>query len=658
MKKILSPLEKLLLSLASRPKHFANFAILRKSHAIRHHPDKEDLINLVWKRFAILSVILQLSFKIQKFKKFKSKIIFTPESLQKNKWTTFLDKLHTSNQDENNTLHISLFQILVQELILSAKGYQPFWTPAYKDLSEKLLLPIEIDSAGLDLTSSNFLFQKVEEKSSFLTINTIKVQNKNLQKTYYQLSTSTVTDKWVKEVINPSNQLIKALKIKLKPSLYQREIIDKWISTSNYVFNKTIECINNGDKINFQTLRDKLVTRNTKKTHPQYKDKSEYIKTLHDKKIVPKNKLKKLEKMDTNLNEIKKLIKIENNIITTLEELIKKENILLKNIAKTLDSERNKNVKDWECDTPKEVRASAVDDVCKAYKTGFSNLKAGNIKYFKMNFRKHGNVSKNVSIPKNYISITDGKIKLAPTFFQENCIFNMGKKTKNKYKNMNITGDCRIIKQKNKYWIVIPITEEMLERKVPLKYCGVDPGVRTFMTSFGESGFTEYKHSQSLLNKLQKKINMLKSLRTKTLQQKKRNKYRKRKINKVENKKENLINELHWKTINHLLKNNDYIFYGDIKSHNIVKTGINRNLNRSINDLKLFKFKERLLYKSTIKNKKVYLINESYTTKTCSSCGTIYNIGSSETYNCSICNANCGRDLNASKNSFANERYY
>ena len=38
------------------------------------------------------------------------------------------------------------------------------------------------------------------------------------------------------------------------------------------------------------------------------------------------------------------------------------------------------------------------------------------------------------------------------------------------------------------------------------------------------------------------------------------------------------MDELHWKTINRLLKMNDFIFYGDIKSHDVVK---NKNLGSS-----------------------------------------------------------------------------
>ena len=51
----------------------------------------------------------------------------------------------------------------------------------------------------------------------------------------------------------------------------------------------------------------------------------------------------------------------------------------------------------------------------------------------------------------------------------------------------------------------------------------------------------------------------------------------------------NLVNEIQWKSINNLLINNDVIFYGDIKSHNIVKHKKYRHINRAFNDLKFYK---------------------------------------------------------------------
>jgi len=99
------------------------------------------------------------------------------------------------------------------------------------------------------------------------------------------------------------------------------------------------------------------------------------------------------------------------------------------------------------------------------------------------------------------------------------------------------------------------------------------------------------------------------------------------------------------------LKECDVIYLGDIKSHSIVKGKKNKKLNRDTCDLKFYLLKERLLYKANVNNKKVHLVKEHFTTKTCSNCGKVNNsVGSSEVFECKICNLNTGRDINASKN--------
>jgi transposase len=40
-------------------------------------------------------------------------------------------------------------------------------------------------------------------------------------------------------------------------------------------------------------------------------------------------------------------------------------------------------------------------------------------------------------------------------------------------------------------------------------YCGIDLGVRTFMTSFGNNNYVEYNHNKIKLDKLNKEIDIL-----------------------------------------------------------------------------------------------------------------------------------------------------
>ena len=214
----------------------------------------------------------------------KSITLSTLVSLPKSNWKTFLDKLNISNnEDQKNMLPIQLFQILVQELISNEKDYKPFWTHVYTELSEKLSSPIVIGYPDSLSTLSNASSKKQEEFSPFLTMNTINLQSKNSPKTFCLSSTSTAVAKWEKEAIateikQPKSVPLKTLKIKMKPSKQQRKIIDEWIHTSRFVYNKTVDAINKGDKPNHFNLRDKLVTEKTKKNN---KDK-EYISCIEE----------------------------------------------------------------------------------------------------------------------------------------------------------------------------------------------------------------------------------------------------------------------------------------------------------------------------------------------------------------------------------------
>lgn len=425
----------------------------------------------------------------------------------------------------------------------------------------------------------------------------------------------------------------------MKPTIAQRMILDEWINTSNYVYNKTLECINAGDAIDHFKLRNKLVTENTKMNNPEYKDFLSKLDMLNKEKKRLVEESRKYTKPSTQYNAINEQIEIQNQLIHTKKQSRKE-------MASTLTSEKNDNINDWEFDTPKGVRDGAVSDVCKAHKTGFANLKAGNINHFKMKYKKKTNPCKSVVIPKNLVKNKNGKIQLSPQFFKENCDFKMGKKAIKKYKNLIIENDTRIIKQKNEYCIIIPIKIIDTPKTPLINYCGIDPGVRTFMTTFGNNGCIEYHHDKHALKHLNQKIKILKELRL----SKQRKRIAKNTISKIEKRKSNLIDELHWKVINELLERNDVIFYGNIKSHGIVKNKHNRTLNSNINDLKFYKFKERLLFKSFEKNKRIVLVNEAYTSQTCSFCGSIYKPECSKVYECKNCNNRMDRDINASKN--------
>lgn len=398
------------------------------------------------------------------------------------------------------------------------------------------------------------------------------------------------------------------LKIKLKkPTLKQKQVLNEWFDTTLYVYNKTIECIKKGSNpLDKQGLRNILVTNETRIQNEEYAGLKLQLKNLEKEK--EKNK-----------------------------EMI----LSIKQQIKNLPIHKNP-IEEWELNTPKDVRASVIDDIVTAHKSAFTNLKNGNIRYFNIDYKKKEINRRCLSLPKTMVKNLNGKIKIAPTYLKGFSEFNMGKRTIKKYKDLNIEHDCKILKENKDYWLLIPIPFIVHPKEKAVNYCGIDPGVRTFMTTFGNKGCFEYEHNENYIKRIDKRIQK-KLKRTEK-------RVRKRTLQRLENKKKNLIDELHWKTIRSLLKENDVLFYGDIKSHDIVKDGKNKTLNKDLNNLKMFQFKTRLLFKTKEFNKLTYVISEAYTTKTCSSCGTLNDPKSSKEYHCVSCKKTMGRDMNASKN--------
>ena len=626
--------------------HFVHMLTSKQLSAIKHLPDRENSTRIFFKRCVILLLALR---KLPE--QTVNNILSMLESLPKSNWTICLDKLkfcdHTLVTDMT---HLLLFKTLLQESILKEKDFKPFWTPVYKVISEQLSALIEIDCVDSGLNSSNILLKKPVVNSSSLMINETKVPSKNFPKICYQLSTSTVADKWENESTNTTS--LHAIKLRIYPTNYQKQIFEEWFHTCNFIYNKTVEQINvHHHRINFQSLRDKIVTNVTRKTNPRYSEISTEMKFINDE-----------------ITEVLDIINVTSESHLQLIESRRNEHKLtlqtLKLEQNALEKTSNPDIQEWELRTPKEIRANTVNDVCKAFKTGFTNLARGNIQHFHLGFRKKCD-SKSIPIQPNQLRLDDGSFVIMPQHFPgHHSKLIMGKRTRRKLKKtwpyIKIDSTVRLAKEANKYYIFVPHEQDYViqeEKEHTTSYCGIDPGTRQFMNVFSNESMIEYKQNTPLLRKLNAKIKMLKRGRTRPIQQynkpgrtRARTGYRKSKMKKREDKKKNIVDEVHWKTINDMLQRFDALFYGDFKSHGIIQKTKNPYLKQDLTDLRFYVFKQRLMYKATTKGCRVLSVHEANTTKTCSTCGTIHSPGTSEIYICNTCGTSRGRDYNAAKN--------
>ncbi len=112
----------------------------------------------------------------------------------------------------------------------------------------------------------------------------------------------------------------------------------------------------------------------------------------------------------------------------------------------------------------------------------------------------------------------------------------------------------------------------------------------------------------------------------------------------------NVIDDFHWQTANYLTKNYKNVLLPIFESQDLKKKSTNSRLNRDLDINKHYKFKQKLYFKASLSGTKVYDVNESFTTMTCTNCGILNNVGAREEYKCERCGLVIGRDHNGSRN--------
>lgn len=525
----------------------------------------------------------------------KKKKSVTVECLPQSKWMTLLDKQLFSNP---NFLITSWLQMSVLELIGKEKVLKPFWTKQCTILSQKLWLPIETDYVVSHSNFWNGSSIKMELNSWFSIKKMNNPLNKNSLMTSSPLFTSIPVEKWEKDVI-------RTRKIRLYPTNEQQKIMKGWMSTRRYVYNKVLAHIKKDkEKITFFDLRNKYVT-----------------------------------------------------------------------------AKNNPNVEVWETETPKDIRAGAVSDVVNNYKTSFSLLKNRQISGFNMRFQSKKIKEPSIEIPLSAVKATIEKVKrtkeeieIVQAKISENkkaseiktkvkitkkdggiFIYKDIMKTKIKIskrqlkKDIIIENDCRLQLKNNQWFLVAPINvkEEKIEQKK--EYCALDPGSRSFQTIYSETCVEQIKINKEIIKKLQVKLDHFKSLRDKKLIQKQSFKNRERRIYIKIN---NLMDELHHKTINYITKEYKSIIIPSFESQDMVKNSNNRYLNRSLLQLKHYQFQQRLKSKCEVRGCRMEICTEEYTSKTCGRCGELNDVKALDVYSCNKCKLVIDRDVNGARNIY------
>ena len=200
----------------------------------------------------------------------------------------------------------------------------------------------------------------------------------------------------------------------------------------------------------------------------------------------------------------------------------------------------------------------------------------------------------------------------------------------------------------------------------------LDPGVRTFMTGYTPTGELFESGKAADMSKLCKLAHRLDRLhaaivaqhadtvlhgrkRSTRLQNLRRARLR------VYRRIRNLVDEVHWKTASYLARNFDVILLPEFATQQMIRKygddgawrgrKINRSTARRMVMWSHYRFRQRLREKVKQHGGVLAVVNEAYTSKTCTRCGHLHQkLGGNRMFKCPRCAFVTGRDVNGARN--------
>lgn len=306
-----------------------------------------------------------------------------------------------------------------------------------------------------------------------------------------------------------------------------------------------------------------------------------------------------------------------------------------------------------------DIRDDAIKDFRTALKGNFTRLKTGDITSFKMNYRSKKNIkSQTFYVRKRWIEQKKNTIILKLPHMSEIILWS----GKTKWRHLFLM-DCKIQKTwTGEYYLCIPyaygVDNQDSTKKESLRVCSLDPGVRTFQTVYDATNGHALQVGPADMGQIKRLCFYLDQLMSKQTKAKnpKVAKNLKRAARRLRTRIQNLVNEVHKQLSKYLATNYDLVLLPKFETSQMVS-----KKNRKIGSLTArqmmtwahYRFQQRLLFKCRQHNCRVAIVDESYTSQTCSSCGARdTKLGGKKIYNCVHCKMVMDRDINGAKNIF------
>ncbi len=246
---------------------------------------------------------------------------------------------------------MKLSRTLNQDSTTTENNSGTFWNRSTSEMSNKLLYPTGIDCVGTDLNSSNLCANSTPRKSWLIINQKQRVSNRNSLKISWPSVISSSQGIMGEEVEEIKD--IPSRKIKLNPTVEWKVLLNKWMGTSRWMYNRCLGPFNKGKcKMSRKGFRSTVVGN-----------------WNHGAKKKRNNKKKKRGKNKGNWSVPK--------------DTIKKDSLT-----------------SWVLDTPSPfmIRDSAMVDLCSAFDTNMKKRATNPDHVFKLKFRSKKDIQ-SINIP-------------------------------------------------------------------------------------------------------------------------------------------------------------------------------------------------------------------------------------------------------------------
>ena len=603
-----------------------------------------------------------------------------PESHLKNNQEILKDNKTISN---SNIQMPSLNQILDQELIIKEPILKPFFNSSLKEISKKLWLPIKTDLQVFSLNSLNGSLL-----NSGLSLQALKM--KNMQKEKQEMNSQMTSWKLLQSLQPDTTEVESIKKSRVPKKMKDNELLQEKKDIKQILRARKFR-IKFIDKRTISFLRlcfeayDTFYNLSVKEINKKYNDrKQEFINSktcinTNCKNTKTDNSWHCNEHLNNTIHWKLNINTIEfRKILPIYKESILKDEYLKKFI-----------------NIPYDLKNEAIEHAIIAYKTNVCSVVNGTKKNFELKERNINQAfeNKHFDLPFDFLDIKNSYINICKNgiLAQYRDSIENERKDNKKNKILNTNNWCKlslskrsitiineqytkdkcffkICKSKNsKYYLIMTKNSQKEKYENKKNIISLDPGVRTFQTCYDPTGIIIESGTlvKSKIESIIKDIDKCEVIINDPINKTKRRKNNKKKKIKKYKKISNIVDNIHNQLSSYLTKNYNNILVPQLPVKKLVRKWdnkkneepklVNRVINsitsRIMNYLSFNKFLIKLKSLCSLRNTKLFIVDEIYTSKTCGRCGYIKtDLGSNKTYKCNDCNLEIDRDYNGARN--------